>query len=530
MAVTLKSGITGATLFTADIRDTPLIGAFKRFMSKPPTINDKLMNKFMKFVEEQIRLLPHLTTRPCFEQWITEVNQPLSRKEEYTKAFDFYIEHKLHIDKLASVYGTPAYKKDETFEKFLRISTFIKSEWYPEMKPNRCINPRSITYMPTVGPSYADISKVIFSLPEFIKYVPIKDRPKYILERLSNSGSRCVSTDYKSFENSFTMRVQEAVEMKLYKHMLKLYPDLYNLCHLQCIHNDVHCSSMSISMDAARMSGEMCTSLGNGFTNLMLMKFFCYKHDITDAQGVIEGDDGLFTYHGPSLDNEFFNQLGFQIEIDERDLNESSFCGNIFTEKSLKTLVNPLEAIATASYSMQGVGARDCELNKLTYLMGYSLLCQYGNCPIVGAFARMQIRTTILNDPHVRNKALSYFKTSRKLDWWSREILSKTIYEKVLDAKVELEDRMLIERLYDIPVSAQLLIEKQLDQSTGWVSSDILDLLYSVKHPEWVVNYSKIEYSSAVPVRYLTYNPIKRSLNYVEGEEVMVNFSSFYDG
>lgn len=530
MAVMLKSGYAGAALYTADIRDSPLVGAFKRFLSKPPTIDEDLMKDFIKFVDVEIAKLPFLEDRPNFEKWIANVNQPLSRKVEYTEAFEYYTEHKLHIDNMATLYGTPMYKNDKIFENFLKISTFIKSEWYPELKPNRCINPRSILYMPTVGPSYADISEIIFALPEFIKYVPIKDRPKYIMDRLENAGARCVSTDYKSFENSFVMRIQEAVEMKLYKHMLKLYPDLYNLCHLQCIHNEVECSSMSISMDAARMSGEMCTSLGNGFTNLMLMKFFCAEHGIQDAKGVIEGDDGLFTYHGPSLDNTFFNKLGFQIEIVERDLNESSFCGNIFTENSLKTLVDPLEAIATASFSMQGVGARDTELNKLTYLMGYSLLCQYGNCPIVGAFARMQIRTTILRDPHVRSKALRYLATSRKLDWWSREVLSKTIYEKVTDNYVSLEDRMLIERLYDIPVSAQLLIEQQMDRSKGWIKSDVLDLLYSLHHPDWVVNFTKIEYSKTVPVRYINYNPIKSTLSYREGEEVMVDFNAFYTG
>lgn len=528
MAVMLKASYLGATLPIADIRDTPLMGAFKRFLSSPPALDLKLFQDFEEFVDNYISSMPVLMHEPSFDEWIIHVNQTESRKKEYRVAWEFYLEYKLLIDRCAVTYGTPEYIRNDVFEKFLEISSFIKTEWYPEMKPNRCINPRNITYMPVVGPAYADISKHVFAMPEFIKYIPIKDRPKYILDRLSNAGARCVSTDYKSFENSFTRTIQEAVEMKLYKHFLRDYPAIYNLCHLQCIKNSVKNSSFSISMDAARMSGEMCTSLGNGFTNLMLMKFFCFKNQIHDAQGVIEGDDGLFTYHGPGLSNEFFNRLGFQIEIDERDLTEASFCGNIFTEKSLKTIVDPLECIATASYSMNGVGANSQELNKLTYLMGYSLLCQYGNCPIVGSFARMQIRTTIMNDPRVREKAIKYLQTNRKIDWWTREVVSSTIHEKILDFEVALEDRLLVEKLYNIPVSAQILIEEQIDKCEGYIKSDLLDLMFSIQHPDWVRNFNDLEYADKVPVRYFHNKPLKPKLAFPEGSEVVVTYEAFY--
>lgn len=528
MAVRLPSGISGAVLPCADIRDTAFLGALKRILSKPPDIDDTLFKDFEEFIDEQIALIPILIDEPSFEEWIREVNQPESRKQEYREAFAKYQANKLKFDKLAEIYGTDLYEPDPEFEDWLKIAAFIKSEWYLEVKPNRGINPRNIEYMPAVGPSYAAISKIIFSMPEFIKYIPIKDRPKYIYNRLSNAGSICVQTDYKSFENSFTRRVQETIEMKLYKHCLQRFPWLYNLCHAQCINNKIYSPSMNIQMECARMSGEMCTSLGNGFTNLMLMRFFCLKHDITDAQGVIEGDDGLFTYHGPPLYNEFFNKLGFQIDISNKELNEASFCGNIFTETSLQTLADPLEVMATASYSMQGVGARDTELNKLCYLMGFSILCQYGNCPILCSFARKQIRDCILNDPLVRPKALKYLTTSRKLDWWSREVLSKCIHEKVVDTTINYEDRLMIERLYDIPVSAQIEIEKQLDSSQGILTSDLLNLLYSQAHIAWVQNYNAIEHSDHVPVRYLDYDPIKSDVSFQEGEDLTVSYKAFY--
>lgn len=528
MAVTLPSGISGAVLPCADIRDTAFLGALKRILSLPPQIDEELFDRFTTFVDEQISLIPILMNEPSFEQWIEEVNQPESRKQEYRVAFEKYKLNKLKFDKLAEVYGTDDYVTDIEFEKWLQIAAFIKSEWYLEVKPNRGINPRNIEYMPAVGPSYAEISKIIFSMPEFIKYIPIKDRPKYIYNKLSNAGSICVQTDYKSFENSFTRRIQENIEMRLYKHCLTRYPWLYNLCHAQCINNKIYSPSMNIQMECARMSGEMCTSLGNGFTNLMLMRFFCKEHHITDAQGVIEGDDGLFTYHGPPLYESFFNQLGFQIDISEKDLNEASFCGNIFTEESLKTLADPLEVMATASYSMQGVGARPIELNKLCYLMGYSILCQYGNCPILANFARKQVRDCIMIDPKVRVKAISYLKTSRKLDWWSREVLSKCIHEKVMDDTIHYKDRLLVQKMYEIPVAAQVELEKQLDNSTGILNSDLLNLLYKIKHPEWVDNYQKLQISDHVPVRYLEYDPIEQDVSFSEGEELMVSYHTFY--
>lgn len=528
MAKKFRFGLNGAVLPCADIRDTSFIGSLKRILSMPPTIDSQLFNEFMSFVDSFISELPILMEPPKFEEWILTVNQPESRKEEYRRSYETYLTKKIHFDKLAQIYGTDEYVKDTEFEKFLRIASFIKSEWYLEIKPNRGINPRSLEYMPVVGPAYAEISKIIFQMPEFIKYVPIGERAKYIFDRLSNAGSRCVQTDYKSFENSFTRQIQEAVEMKLYKHFLKKFPDVYNLCHAQCVSNNICSDCCSIKMDAARMSGEMCTSLGNGFTNLMLMKFFCYKHCITDAVGVIEGDDGLFTYHGPSLTNDFFNRLGFSIEISEFDLNEASFCGNIFTEESFSTLADPIEVMATASYSMQAVGARPSETNKLNYLMGFSLLCQYGNCPIIGSFARMQIRNAIMCDPKVHQRAIAYSKTSRKLCWWDREVLSQCIQAKVFNDKINFSDRLLVEKLFLIPISAQLLIEKELEQCKGSYSSPIIDYFVENLHPDWKTNYSNVEYCNSVPVRYLKYTPLVDRLSYKEGEELEVYYEKFY--
>lgn len=79
------------------------------------------------------------------------------------------------------------------------------------------------------------------------------------------------------------------------------------------------------------MSGDMCTSLGNGFSNKMKAEFLAYKAGGT-IDGFVEGDDGLFVTNF-ELRSSDYEKLGFTIKIEEiADPCEASFCGMIFGE------------------------------------------------------------------------------------------------------------------------------------------------------------------------------------------------------
>jgi len=97
----------------------------------------------------------------------------------------------------------------------------------------------------------------------------------------------------------------DAVEFELYRFMA---PDdalgAKFLTDIQVMQEMNRCYSkyVKIEVEATRMSGEMNTSLGNGFSNLMFMLYACHVQGIA-AEGIVEGDDGVFALEGgQSLD------------------------------------------------------------------------------------------------------------------------------------------------------------------------------------------------------------------------------------
>lgn len=79
------------------------------------------------------------------------------------------------------------------------------------------------------------------------------------------------------------------------------------------------------------MSGDMCTSLGNGISNYLLAKFLVERKG-GQLRGVFEGDDGLFSTT-VLLDEKDYEKLGFTIKIERvDDPTRASFCGMIYTK------------------------------------------------------------------------------------------------------------------------------------------------------------------------------------------------------
>lgn len=304
VSVSLGPHVRQATLFHTDPgdRDTMLAGARKRFAAKMPDINPGLADDFKRFVRNfcEERLLPLLPDHDLsFENWIEHANYPQARKDELIAVYAQFGDQALYDKKLQ------------------RVKSFMKDEGYTDVKHARGINSRSDPFKVVSGPLFHAIECVVFQLPEFIKYVPVRERAKHLFDELWEPGVTFVITDYTSFECGFVLLMMDACEFELYIFMLRHTPALmamFIICW-QVLGGENVCTFkyFVIWVFATRMSGEMCTSLGNGFSNLCLMAFACYLSGVT-WKGRFEGDDGVAAVRG-TINKKIFKRLGMRIKL-----------------------------------------------------------------------------------------------------------------------------------------------------------------------------------------------------------------------
>lgn len=213
------------------------------------------------------------------------------------------------------------------------------------------------------------------------------------------------------------------------------------------------------------MSGEMCTSLGNGFTNLMLALFVCHEHGFDyrkgEVDGFVEGDDGIFALSG-ELKTEYFNHCGFDIKIkEENDPLTASFCGLIFSENG-ETIREPRRVLQTFGWTGNFIHAGDKILNELLRAKALSSAYETPQCPIVRVLADV----ALANTRHVSPRFVSdgfHDTTSIPRDEGALPAFSPSV-----------ETRQLFANQFKIPIETQLTIEslilnQQFDQIQHYI-------------------------------------------------------------
>jgi len=326
------------------------------------------LGMFVKRFLEGLQPLPALSV-DSFDEWLLGCDHyNESRKNQLRMAHLKYLEA-----------GLTGY--DYT------CKSFIKREFYEGFKYPRLINSRSDKFKVAVGPAIKKIEEVIYKLKWFVNgcvvtklaklLVPLS-RFKYILE-----------TDYSSFEGSFSPEYVQRVERQLWRRMLA-----NNLDVLQVIDksyerpNIIHSHEYTAKVEGCRMSGEMWTSLANGFSNLMNMLYLIDKYHL-EADGFVEGDDAIFGLSDNVISERDFKMLGFRIKMTYgNDFSNSSFCGNVFDSVEMETVVSP-ENIARLQWSCnsQYLYASDVKLMGLLRAKAMSLYCIGLHTPIAGLLA-----------------------------------------------------------------------------------------------------------------------------------------------
>lgn len=446
MMVSVGCHMHGVCLPHPDIGSshTLLAGVAARFATRPPRCDPHILEEFREFVRQWVS--EHMSplapdTDVSFDTWVDGLNHPEWRKKELREARERWI--------------TPE-------GKHFKVKMFMKKETYVDFKHGRAINSRSDEFKTMCGPIFHAIEKVLFERPEFIKKVPVADRARYVYDRILRQGGLYYSSDFTSFEALFTKEIMEATEFQLYEYMTANLPEgswfMELMRKVLLGDNYIQNKNVSLSVEATRMSGEMCTSLGNGFSNLMFNLFVSSRSGV-EIEGVVEGDDGLFRVDRMP-DVSLFEKLGLIIKLEwHKDPSTASFCGQIFDPENFTVITNPLKVLASVGwidgkYAFARVGKKLGMLRAKAWSFGY----QYPSCPIISSMARALLRLTRSMDHRVALK-------DPDLGWWERQTLTQAFDSgrPELNTPVHEATRHLMHRVFGITPEVQLALESWFD-------------------------------------------------------------------
>jgi len=349
-------------------------GAFrKRLMRDVPQPEPDCLRGLADFVKQYCKIHLRPVVPYTFEDWLAATSYNEERKQQLREA--------------RSKFTTRPSKRACS-----AIDTFVKTESYPEFKHARMINSRRDVFKAYSGPFFKAIEDVVYKLPEFIKHVPVPERPAKVAA-LRRTGLNYWATDFTAFESHFTVDIMNACELELYRYCLGYSEDAEFICSVISGMNRMRTrSGIKASVRARRMSGDMCTSLGNGWTNLMLAKYIASMQGC-DLNGYVEGDDGLFATTA-ILTPELYARLGFTIKIESvTDPCAASFCGMIFADDG-QIIKEPRAVFRKFGWTNSMISAGRKTMMGLLRAKALSSIYETPNCPITGQLARSALQYT----------------------------------------------------------------------------------------------------------------------------------------
>lgn len=333
--------------------------------------------------------------------------------------------------------------------KILRCKAFIKREFYDEHKEARIISSRSDYFKAIMGPYITRIEEQVYSNPHFVKGLAPVDLAKR-LETITTSSEHLYETDYSSFEGSFNRKILAKVEWTFLHHFLRNNFYACGLAQATCFEPHHISSQYGQAVCAgSRMSGELWTSLCNGFMNMVLMEYIAEENG-TKFEYVVEGDDGLICSK-VRLDVSCVAATGFKLKLVEgRSLNDISFCG--LTVCDGKLMPDMVERLRKTGWDHDIRVCRGCSqrlLDERVKAKAISLLATSRGVPILQEMALANL------------KQVSRARLRRKhLDWWEKEMGffdAPILPEPVTDVA-----REFVAKRWGISITAQLQIEREL--------------------------------------------------------------------
>lgn len=463
--------VPGYAPISADSNDpeTQYTGMVGRLLRDTPVPEFSLLKEFKVFVKDFIEkyVLSEKVEPMTLEEYLAaNKSYTESRKQELRDAFE------------ALKGGRP------TPKQIRRIESFIKTESYLEWKLARWINSRSDAFKAYAACYLKPIENLVFKMKWFIKHVPVPERPALIMG-LVQAGLRYFSTDFTAFECHFKRYLMHACEVQLYR-----------ACLRWCTEGDFIIDALSGSatgdlktnnhlrtrlgtackLQARRMSGDLVTSLGNGFTNLMLALFCAYKTCGSwenHINGFVEGDDGIFACDF-EMTSEFYKRMGFTIKIVEVDSpNRASFCGLVFAETAI--IRDPRSFLMSFGWTSSFINAGEDIMMELLKAKALSCMYECGACPIVAMMAYCALKKCA---NHQARFILDGYHDARYAAAAEQTVLSRP--------EPTPATRRLFAELYDVPEDLQFRIE-------ALIEADDLDAVASLlPAPEASARYEEL--------------------------------------
>lgn len=464
-SVSLPVVIAGAVPPHPDLSHvaTAVAGVSKRLGRALPKINRRTLKRFREFVRLWVKknLRPlSLSQTLSFSEWVMSRPYSLARKRDLIRKY------------IAVV------RIDDPDKRYYELKCFVKDEFYGEYKHARGIYSRSDEFKCYTGPWFSAIEKVVFKLPWFIKYVPVHERAEHVRKALEQPGAKYMYTDYTAFESSFVAEFMEVCEFELYSYMVGDLADgsewLKVIEQALLGEQKLNFRSFVARLRARRQSGEMCTSLGNGFSNLMIYLFACSEQGmLDDAVGFVEGDDGLFRCAYPERLESYFAQLGFSIKLGTTDdLSRASFCGMLYDTVNGAVVTDVREALCTFGWvAAKYRRASRKNLISLVRAKALSMAYSYPKCPMLSSFALNVLRLT----SGVTNRDMVKW-AQQTMNQYDLEVFFAALKHGVVDSPVSITARKLVEDEFRVPICLQIKFEEQMAavQDLGAICSPAL--------------------------------------------------------
>jgi len=477
-----------------------LDGIAKRMAYSPPKYDRNERKRFRKFVRKWLKknLTPIDETDDLdFDEWLESTPYEAWRKEEIKKAYpiDCFVNGEVDVKK---------------FKNF-KVKIFTKEEYYPEFKHFRGIWARSDEAKCILGPFFRRIEKQLFSLPYFIKKIPKNDRPEYINKFMNNAYLRFQSTDYTSYESHFTTDMMDDCEFELYRYMSSNNVKAKMLTRLifkiLASTNVADNNYFSVKVDAKRMSGEMNTSLGNGFSNLMFLLYAVEKYKFDHSGPIVEGDDAVIGLNEP-IPKDYYIKMGLNVKMQFVDnISEASFCGLVYDSLDLINIREPLECLCTTPW----VTKKYASCTKSVYYSlikskALSLMYEYPGCPIVYNYGRKIF--DLLSEFKIKSAQTTPYQKALFLKAFQAYKCDNIPFKETGQST-----RLLMEKVFNIPVSLQFRIEKEIEYMTidNFNIPSALEAMPGI----WIDNYNSYvlrsqdqDWNNICRQDYLTYSKL----------------------
>lgn len=430
--------------------------------------NQVLLASFRQFVANYVKRYEPL---PYFEN-----NHDILNEYWLNDAHQYTVKQKQRFHDLLDLFLNAA--NQEVFikhyqDKIYLCDSFIKREFYDEVKEPRIINARPDLFKAIVAPYIKQIEHKVIYNDHFIKGKQPDMVAKRMLE-ICHKYKYVAETDYSSFEGSFSDRFLVACEYQLLHHMLSNNPRIFRIIkEIYFKKNRLVLKTSKFNKDhcevpGSRMSGEMWTSLANGFTNMMLFMFTskksvsrrAWKSIGSQCDFIVEGDDGFFGFNY-DIDMTVISQLGFTIKLNmASDINDLSFCGI-------------------------------CVANDGTAVPCFRrTLVKFGYCHDETVITKYSDKTTKLEKQFMRAKAMSLLATSSgnpifqplalkildltkdvhpksyMFDWWEQETFD-ILHMNISPKDITEDIRIMYEQRYYISIKEQIRLETLIKCQTA---------------------------------------------------------------